>query len=44
MEFKYFANGNNGEDNNIIIYIKKDKRPEENVIFYHDFKDNKIFE
>ena len=44
MEFKYLAKGNNGEDSNIIIYIKKGKKPEENIIFYHDFKDNEIFE
>ena len=42
MEFNYFSINN--KDSNIIVYIKKGKSPEENIIDYHDFKDNKIFE
>ena len=42
MEFNYFCRKN--EESNIIIYIKKGKKPEENIIYYHDFKENKIFE
>ena len=42
MEFNYFSINN--KESNIIVYIKKGKCPEENIIDYHDFKDNKIFE
>ena len=52
VEFNYYSKTNNNEKNNIIIYIKniikkskdKEKMIEENKIFYHDFKGNKIFE
>ena len=42
MEFNYFTINNN--DSNIIVYIKKGKCPEENIIVYHNFKENKIFD
>ena len=42
MEFNYFSINN--KDSNIIVYIKKGKSPEENIIDYYDFKENKIFE
>ena len=44
MEFIFFARKNSNEDSNIILYIKKGKKPEENMIYYHDFRGNKIFE
>ena len=42
LEFNYFSTNN--EDNNIILYMKKGKNPEENIIVYHNFKENKIFD
>ena len=44
MEFIFFARKNSNEDSNIILYIKKGKMAEENMIYYHDFRENKIFE
>jgi WD40 repeat protein len=47
VEFNYYSKRNNY---NVIVYIKnsikkvKEKIVEENKIFYHDFKGNKIFE
>ena len=42
MEFNYFYRRN--EERNSIICIKKRQKPEENIIYYNDFKENKIFE
>ena len=42
MEFNYFCRRN--EERNSIICIKKGQKPEENNIYYNDFKENKIFE
>ena len=42
MEFNYFCRKN--EESNIIICIKKGKKTEDNSIYYHDFKENKLFE
>ena len=44
LEFNYNPRNNNTEDSNNILYIKKGKNPDDNVIFYYDFKGNKIFD
>ena len=42
MEFNNLCRQN--EESNVIIYIKKGKKSEDNIIYYHNFKENKIFE
>ena len=44
LEFNYYPRNIYDEDSNNILYIKKGKNPDENSIFYYDFKGNKIFD
>jgi len=48
MEYKYLFRKTYNTDgtkiNNIIVYMKPGKRPEDSVIFYYDFKGNNIFD
>ena len=44
LEFNFNPRNNINEDSNNILYIKKGKNPDENIIFYYDFKGNKIFD
>jgi WD40 repeat protein len=48
MEYKYLFKKKYNTDgtkiNNIIVYMKHGKRPEDSMIFYYDFKGNNIFD
>ena len=48
LEFIYFVKKPDGDTNNkinnAIVYIKKGKNKENNLIYYYEFKENKIFE
>ena len=48
MEYKYLFKKTYNIDgtkiNNIIVYMKNGKRPEDSMVFYYDFKGNNIFD